>query len=549
MFRVREVVFDENLEEVSYVIEGTEADFRVGESKINTIRRVLYAKDLKERRATINKYISYKSGELEFSKRVSKYVEKVYLLKDGRAVEVEKGIQGVARLKCKGKSGFEYSLNTFRVTVFGAVYDVNVYTLYRLLNWVAGYDCNFRLNPLACDSPINQGYHAFHRNFPYEYQWECVSLENSSPSFYYNDVEDYRDITAFVSFIRKLGGKFAVKSSFDNSVLSDSLEVVSLDEWEFAEPRVCYSLTKMVMYLSTERKLKVRLHDGKKVLPKEYEITIEGALPLVVDGIVVNADNLTVIMPNESAYNELVRKYKSLVLFSPLKTVEIGERGSVCCSVQFVGMSVMQSRQLYAKISPVQLWFLLEEKIRLQRKIVDIKRELTVTGQDKTISGLSEIEEKQLNDAGVDPITFRVRASVKLPSGSAGVLFRLQKSLAVPSDCDLQQSSVTLGNMNGSKQRRLQTNLVELKERLSCVEKIIWMLAYSHVRYHVRYFEIPLFRSSERWGLKFIGSGNSVDEKIFGEGSTVRKYSTEIDGLTVTLSNTLLEEEAHILLD
>lgn len=43
MFRVREVVFDENLEEVSYVIEGTEADFRVGESKINTIRRVLYA--------------------------------------------------------------------------------------------------------------------------------------------------------------------------------------------------------------------------------------------------------------------------------------------------------------------------------------------------------------------------------------------------------------------------------------------------------------------------------------------------------------------------
>ena len=487
---------------------------------------MLYAKDLKERRATINKYISYKSGELEFSKRGSKYVEKVYLLKDGRAVEVEKGIQGVARLKCKGKSGFEYSLNTFRVTVFGAVYDVNVYTLYRLLNWVAEYDCNFRLNPLACDSPINQGYHAFHRNFPYEYQWECVSLENSSPSFYYNDVEDYRDITAFVSFIRKLGGKFAVKSSFDNSVLSDSLEVVS-----------------------SERKLKVRLHDGKKVLPKEYEITIEGALPLVVDGIVVNADNLTVIMPNESAYNELVRKYKSLVLFSPLKTVEIGERGSVCCSVQFVGMSVMQSRQPYAKISPVQLWFLLEEKIRLQRKIVDIKRELTVTGQDKTISGLSEIEEKQLNDAGVDPITFRVRASVKLPSGSAGVLFRLQKSLAVQSDCDLQQSSVTLGNMNGSKQRRLQTNLVELKERLSCVEKIIWMLAYSHVRYHVRYFEIPLFRSSERWGLKFIGSGNSVDEKIFGEGSTVRKYSTEIDGLTVTLSNTLLEEGAHILLD
>ena len=49
MFRVREVVFNEHLEEVAYVIEGTEADFRLSDSTRNTVRRLLYAKDLKER--------------------------------------------------------------------------------------------------------------------------------------------------------------------------------------------------------------------------------------------------------------------------------------------------------------------------------------------------------------------------------------------------------------------------------------------------------------------------------------------------------------------
>lgn len=65
MFRVLEVMFDENLDEVAYVIEGTEADFKISASTRNTARRLIYAKDLKERRATINKFISYKSGELE----------------------------------------------------------------------------------------------------------------------------------------------------------------------------------------------------------------------------------------------------------------------------------------------------------------------------------------------------------------------------------------------------------------------------------------------------------------------------------------------------
>lgn len=56
MFRVREVVFDENLDEVAYVIEGTEAEFKISESTRNTARRLLVCKGF-ERKTRYDKQV------------------------------------------------------------------------------------------------------------------------------------------------------------------------------------------------------------------------------------------------------------------------------------------------------------------------------------------------------------------------------------------------------------------------------------------------------------------------------------------------------------
>ena len=129
MFRVREVVFDENLDEVAYVIEGTEADFKISESTRNTARRLIYAKDLKARCATINKFISYKSGELELYDGMRHTLERVYLIKGNEVIERKAEIKDIKKLVYKGLNGVEYNLNKFRVTALGVTREVNIWEL------------------------------------------------------------------------------------------------------------------------------------------------------------------------------------------------------------------------------------------------------------------------------------------------------------------------------------------------------------------------------------------------------------------------------------
>ena len=196
MFRVREVVFDENLEVVSYVIEGTEADFKLSGSTRSTVRRLLYAKDLKERRATINKYISYRSGELEFANGMHRTVEKVYLLKDNEVVEQEAEITDIKVLVYKSFNGLEYSFNKFRVTALGVTRDVNIWELRRLMKWLPSSG-EFRIakQQVVSEPPISVGYRVIHKYFPYEIRRECVSLDTVSPEFVYRDTEEGSSIT------------------------------------------------------------------------------------------------------------------------------------------------------------------------------------------------------------------------------------------------------------------------------------------------------------------------------------------------------------------
>lgn len=268
-------------------------------------------------------------------------VEKVYLLKDNEVVEQEAEITDIKVLVYKSFNGLEYSFNKFRVTALGVTRDVNILDLRRLLKWLPSSG-EFRIAKPQSGSgkelPISVGYRLMHKNFPYKIQRECVSLDTVSPEFVYRDTDGDDSITGFVKFVRGLGGKFAVKREFDRSVLSDNLEIVSVDEWEVAEPRCHYSLSNMVVYLSTERNVTVKLRVGENVLPKEYDITVKSNFPLVVNGKVVNHDNLAVLVPSESAYNKLLSRYNELVLFSPINYNE--NHGYIGYYSRLIGLSV-----------------------------------------------------------------------------------------------------------------------------------------------------------------------------------------------------------------
>ena len=528
MFRVLEVMFDENLDEVAYVIEGTEADFKISASTRNTARRLIYAKDLKERRATINKFISYKSGELELYDGMHHTVERAYLIKGKEVIEGEAEIKDIKKLVYKGLNGVEYSLNKFQVTVLGGTREVNILELRRLMKWLPSRG-EFRIakQQFASEPPISVGYRLFLRNFPFAIPKEYVSLDTVSPEFAYCDKEENYSITGFVRFVREIGGKFALKRDFDSSVLSDRLEIASVDEWEVAEPIVHYSTSKMAVYLGTKRNVVVRLRVGNKVLPKEYEITVKGAVPLVLNGRVVNHANLAVFIPSRAECNKLRLRYKELVLFNPINHEENPFNEIVGYYAHFIGLSVdgMLIGRNFSP-TPMHMWFLLEEEMRLQREICEALREHSEIAGDKKVARFSTGEEQRLNKAKIDLVTMSVCTKAMLPSSQTGVMFRLPKSLAVPSNYELAMDEIIEKSAG-----ELRDKLIKLREKLSCIEKLIWTTAHQHLKYE-RYRR---FRNSKGWNLSFIGKGSRTDGLIFGGRSKVEVYSTALEGLTVTI--------------
>ena len=535
MFHVREVMFDENLDEVAYVIEGTEADFKISESTRNTARRLIYAKDLKERRATINKFISYKSGELEFYGGMHRTVERVYLIKGNEVIEGEAEIKDIKKLVYKGLNGVEYSLNKFQVTVLGVTREVNIWELRRLMKWLPSRG-EFRIakQQFASEPPISVAYRLFLRNFPYAVPKEYVSLDTVSPEFAYCDKEENYSITGFVRFVREIGGKFALKRDFDSSVLSDRLEIVSVDEWEVAEPRVYYSTGKMTVYLGTRRNVIVRLRVGNRVLPKEYEITVKGVIPLVLNGKVVNHANLAVFIPSKAECNKLLSRYKEVALFNVIKRGENPFHECVGYYFHSFGLSVDALMGRNFSPSPMHLWFLLEEEARLRREVGKVFRENSELVGEK-LDRFSTSEKQWLSQANIDPVIMCVRTKVKIPSSSIGVMFRFPKSLAVSSNCVLEIEELIERSTGDLKDR-----LTELRDKLSCIEKLIWNTAHQRLKYE-RY---RFFQNSKEWNLSFIGNGSRTDGLNFGSRSKIEVYSTAIEGLTVAICHSIASEES-----
>lgn len=327
-----------------------------------------------------------------------------------------------------------------------------------------------------------------------------------------------------------------MKRDFDSSVLSDRLEIASVDEWEVAEPILHYSTSKMAVYLGTKRNVVVRLRVGNKVLQKEYEITVKGAVPLVLNGRVVNHANLAVFIPSRAECNKLRLRYKELVLFNPINHEENPFNELVGYYAHFIGLSVdgmLMGRNFSP--TPMHMWFLLEEEMRLQREICEALREHSEIAGDKKVAGFSTGEEQRLNKAKIDLVTMSVCTKAMLPSSQTGVMFRLPKSLAVPSNYELAMDEIIEKSAG-----ELRDKLIKLREKLSCIEKLIWTTAHQHLKYE----GYRRFRNSKGWNLSFIGKGSHEDELAFGDRSAIEVYSTALEGLTVAICHSITSDES-----
>lgn len=99
---IREVILDEKLNEVAYVVSGTMQEFGDGESCKET-RRVLTVDDLVKNHKDVTPFVSYASGKLEFpivrGSHYRRVVEHVYMTTPEGIREIKVEIKVIGRLK------------------------------------------------------------------------------------------------------------------------------------------------------------------------------------------------------------------------------------------------------------------------------------------------------------------------------------------------------------------------------------------------------------------------------------------------------------------
>lgn len=102
MLAIREVILDESLNEVAYVVSGTMQEFGEGESTKET-RRVLNVEELAKNYKDVIPSVSYASGKLEFplvaGSRYTRVVEHVYMTTPDGIKEIKAEIKVIGRLK------------------------------------------------------------------------------------------------------------------------------------------------------------------------------------------------------------------------------------------------------------------------------------------------------------------------------------------------------------------------------------------------------------------------------------------------------------------
>ena len=524
MLAIREVILDEKLNEVAYVVSGTMQEFGEGESGKET-RRVLNVEELAKNYKDVIPSVSYASGKLEFplvaGSRYTRVVEHVYMTTPEGIREIKAEIKVIGRLKKRTGTFSNPRLSNnlgYRIEIDGKVTDVDAADLFRLSRWM----------PLADGLKVIRG----HRGWGFYYALNSgvdnivIGDDDAIPAYDSNTVsfiEDTGSIGEFIKFIAEQNGKIAVKRPFSKGALSESLVVEGISEYEFAEPKLVCALDRMTLSLRTNRSVNVRFSDSHKV----YSLNISGELMLVKNGELV-AKNLLVIFPNKESIRALTEKYGKYLLIQPVNDKGSKLVGGDVYSIGLFGIAVTNGLTSYGKLRAVTVVKLCAEKHRVFTQMTAIKLEMCEASPTRKpvipYTGDNDTELSRLRGVGVDTMSGNIKVSGDVEKSRVGIRF----------DCRTENVPVPEAVKSGSL-KELEARYEELSKRYSEIELTLWLIAHSRFASGCTDKYDSFYAPS--WGLKYVG-----------EERNMHAYETKEDGFKLLINGEVVTEDRAVLI-
>lgn len=524
MLAIREVILDESLNEVAYVVSGTMQEFGEGESGKET-RRVLNVEELAKNYKDVIPSVSYASGKLEFpivsGSRYTRVVEHVYMTTPEGIREIKAEIKVIGRLKKRTGTFSNPRLSNnlgYRIEIDGKVTDVDAADLFRLSRWM----------PLANGLKVIRGHRGW--GFYYALNSEVDNIvigdDDAIPAYDSNTVsfiEDTGSIGKFIKFIAEQNGKIAVKRPFNKGLLSDSLVVEGISEYEYAEPKLVCALDRMTLSLRTKRAVSVRCSDSHKV----YPLNISGELMLVKNGELV-AKNLLVLFPNKESIRALTEKYGKYLLIQSVNDKGSKLVGGDVYSIGLFGIAVTNGLTSYGKFRAVTVAKLCAEKYRVFTQMTAVKLEMCeVNPTAKPVIPYTrdnDTELSRLRGVGVDTMSGNIKVSVDVERSRVGLRF----------DCKTENVPVPEAVKSGSL-KELEARYEELSKRYSEIELTLWLIAHSRFASGCTDKYDSFYAPS--WGLKYVG-----------EERNMHAYETKEDGFKLLINGEVVIEDRAVLI-
>lgn len=526
MLAIIEVILDEKLNEVAYVVSGTMQEFGEGESGKET-RRVLNVEELAKNYKDVIPSVSYASGKLEFplvaGSRYTRVVEHVYMTTPEGIREIKAEIKVIGRLKKRTGTFSNPRLSNnlgYRIEVDGKVTDVDAADLFRLSRWM----------PLANGLKVIRG----HRGCGFYYALNSkvdnivIGDDDAIPAYDSNTVsfiEDTGSIGEFIKFIAEQNGKIAVKRPFNKVLLSDSLAVEGISEYEYAEPKLVCALDRMTLSLRTKRSVNVRFSDSHKV----YPLNISGELMLVKNGELV-AKNLLVIFPNKESIRALTEKYGKYLLIQSINDKGSKLVGGDVYSIGLFGIAVTNGLTSYGKLRAVTVAKLCAEKHRVFTQMTAVKLEMCEASPTRKpvipYTGDNDTELSRLRGVGVDTMSgnINIKVSVDVERSRVGIRF----------DCKTENVPVPEAVKSGSL-KELEARYEELSKRYSEIELTLWLIAHSRFASGCTDKYDSFYAPS--WGLQYVG-----------EERNMHAYETKEDGFKLLINGEVVTEDRAVLI-
>lgn len=521
MLAIREVILDESLNEVAYVVSGTMQEFGEGESGKET-RRVLnvdaLVKDCKE----VTPFVTYASGKLEFplvtGSRYGRVVEHVYMTTSEGIKEIPAEIKIIGRLKKRTGTFSNPRLSNnlgYRIEIDGKVADVDAADLFRLSRWM----------PLANGLKVMRGQRDGEFYYSVNGAVDNIVVGDGDALCAYDTnpvIDDTGSIGELIKFIAEQNGKIAVKRPFDKGELSDSLVVEGISEYEIAEPKLVCSLDRMTLSLKTKRSINVRFSDSYKV----YPLNIRSEFTLVKDGELV-VKNLLVVFQKKDAIRALTEKYGKYLLIQPVNVKGSKLAGGDVYSIGIFGITVTNGLASYSKIQPVTIAKFCAEKHRVFTQMTAVKLEICEASLTRKpaipYTGGNDAELSRLRGVGVDTMSGTLKVSDSVDKSGVGVRF------------DYKTENVTNPEaVKSGSLKELEARYEELSKRYAELELTLWLIAHSRFasgsasRYNSFY--------APSWGLKYVG-----------EEHNMCVYETNEDGFRLMIDGDVVIEDRAVL--